>query len=745
MPLPAKPIIAAAKKVIPAVKGWFHPELHPSFASEQSGKDFYSLVREAAGRSAFAEEEAARVLMPKGKPIWNKAQSAEQFAALEGGGPVTDPAAQFAQKRFAELHSGLREVFDKTGGRQGFSPNVPQANYAPKKYAKFVAEEEAINPFKARRGVSEAEAAALGGRVYAPEVIVEAINRETIALERERLYQALRDTGIVHRSSSTGVQLAPGGKIHKLNSVEIKEMLDTYGKMEKYGAEVTPEVQEAKRALNEGLEALQFIRHEIPSNYAEVPSGFGSLSGSFIPQGAYNHIVKAHNLAMEAQKTAIGRATKYFKMSKTAFSPPTWFTNAFGNPLQHDLAGFHLESQPKYIARFYSDRKAFSPAYREAVESGAISGSFHQVDLKIDPSILAMSDERTAYEHIVNTVRKVVRDSADAYGYVDNLYKGGAFSYWRDQGKTVREAARLAQEGGFDYGVADPYVHSMAKGLVPFIKFPYKSAGLIGKALNFRGNIAEHGVAEATRRFGTATAIMAAPATLSHGILSSMTDEDYEQAMTNKPQWMNTYTAVPIKREDGYDWWNPIRTTLIGPFAESAASAFEGKYYEAAGNIASLSPAGTLAAFAGQIMGRGIPTDIFTGQDIYSELDSRREKAILNTNYFMNVVLPTWMRNVIAPDRMTPVMEAITGRETKRIAGRPFEKELSGLERLGRAVPPLRTFHRSEQEAAVETTGGILAARKSLRKQLLKAKSEEDKDAAVRRFKDRIGQLVQRR
>jgi hypothetical protein len=314
------------------------------------------------------------------------------------------------------------------------------------------------------------------------------------------------------------------------------------------------------------------------------------------------------------------------------------------------------------------------------------------------------------------------------YGRIDDVWKEGAYYYWRDKGKSVREAADLALEAGMDYSDVGKLTKMMRQA-GGFPTYPQKFLGLFIKTFD-PVEMAKIGPVEAARRATTMIGVASAPFLAAQELMEKLTPEQKRQANLIMPK-DEAWTSFPMVRDDGTVAIVDIGNMLPGGQAVQGLEAgVKGDAMRAAGKVTGFggTAVSKLAAFVAQSLGKGIPTEEYTGKPLWNEGMTPIEKKQAGFNYIANTLVPAWLRNVAGP-KQTKIGKVVTGVEKSPITDVP-DRPLSVGERVMEITGP-KVIRKSEEEAEIGIKGEVNSIKRDLVKNVLKNPEKEDEYTAI--------------
>lgn len=324
-----------------------------------------------------------------------------------------------------------------------------------------------------------------------PEKFLEALRKNGSPEEYRRVYQAL------NKSKPSGSGFGANHKVDMKDFVQRQTLSDNT--LNKLGLVKDPEyrimdtLNRSSKTLREdeyldriatvwgknGDEAADLSR-TLPKRRQYVPipdsSAYGSLAGKWVPRDIHDQVIKLTNTGATSSELVQGwqKAVSWFKVAKLA-NPASTMRNFYsGIPMANVFGGLPMQAMPKYMAKATQAMRDGNknPLMREVKGTGILGNVWNKQDLKN-----IIGDNPTG-------IKKLADKGMNAFGKPDEFWRITTYAYHRDQGKSVREAAEIANKALFDYSNAPEWINTLSRtGAVPFAKFPYFATKETAKAL----------------------------------------------------------------------------------------------------------------------------------------------------------------------------------------------------------------------------------------------------------------------
>lgn len=312
-----------------------------------------------------------------------------------------------------------------------------------------------------------------------PEKFLKAVQENGTPEEYRRVYQTLTNKnapgaqgfGRAHRvdmKDFAGRQNLSDDTLRKLGLITDPEyrVMDTLNRASKTIREDEFLKSVADLFGKKADEAADLSRY-LPARRQYVPipdtEGYGALKGLWVPKDVADQVLKVTGNAQQQFQT-LQKLVSWFKVEKL-LQPASIMRNFYsGLPMANVFGEVPMTSIPKYMAKATAMMKQGikNEQFKELKSSGILKNEWSRQELK----------------NILGENPKGIKKAADIgmnwFGKPDEFWRTVVYSYHRDNGKTVQEAAKMANRALFDYSKAPPIIDALSKyGVVPFAKFPY--------------------------------------------------------------------------------------------------------------------------------------------------------------------------------------------------------------------------------------------------------------------------------
>ena len=232
----------------------------------------------------------------------------------------------------------------------------------------------------------------------------------------------------------------------------------------------------------------------IPKGYVRLPKSekLGILSERLVPEQIATYLTE---VVAKAPETVGSFITQEFKKNKTIRSPKQLFRNMIASPIQSYM---NPNGRADAILQIKAATTSFikkDKYYKEAKSIGLI-GKTQASEVMGDAMSGVLSGLNTGRNPLIDKYKKITRVTDKPGAFVQNateeINKLSVFINERKHGKSVFDAAKLAEETGFNYDKVSPFVRELRSGKaklgplpfsIPFITYPMKAAELTAKTL----------------------------------------------------------------------------------------------------------------------------------------------------------------------------------------------------------------------------------------------------------------------
>jgi hypothetical protein len=385
-----------------------------------------------------------------------------------------------------------------------------------------------------------------------------------------------------------------------------------------------PEIQDRLERMEKVMDEVTLKAKKAPEDFVQLPTAkqYGTLAGAFIRNeialdimpvteafSSDTQMSKILNAGLKTEEKLVAA----FKVAKVALNPPTIARNILSNQIQLNMSGIPLAKLPYYWTKAGMAMKDQSQYYVEARRNGIFRTNWGIAEIgEVLDTVKTMQDE--GYIGILSNIGKL----AKFYGKIDDFFKLVKYIEQREGGATQGKAAREAQKWVMDYSRATPSIKFARKHLLPMFTFQYKIMPLIAESL--------------AKRPWVIGKFMMIPFLMNEWSKSALDidDEEWEKLQAQLPQYIResgVYTMMPIRSPEGNAQWVNLEyyvpwQGLIGIHQ----MARDDRYGEFIGETVRHPVLDVIFAFK-TVKGDEPPRDIFTGREIYNQLDTPTDKA----------------------------------------------------------------------------------------------------------------------
>lgn len=286
-------------------------------------------------------------------------------------------------------------------------------------------------------------------------------------------------------------------------------------------AQLTQATTRAKffRKVSENVEWASSVAKE---GWQKLPKTkrLGKLSGKYVAPVIFDDIQEWTRTPSDLVKL-MNKTTAWWKYGKVVVNPATVSRNLMSNAiLAHTVGGLNPARVDVYLDAL-SDMAKQGGHYKEAKAAGLLGRTFYAAEIK--EWLEATTKGRSWLKHL--------RKPGKFYQASEDFFKLAVFKHQRNIGKTIQEAAQIAESALFDYSKVPPSIKALRSSIigVPFITFPYKALPALGKAF-----------VETPTRFAQYQRVFKAVEGLS-------TKEEREAEAKVKPDWMTRFGRQFLK------------------------------------------------------------------------------------------------------------------------------------------------------------------------------------------------------
>lgn len=324
-----------------------------------------------------------------------------------------------------------------------------------------------------------------------PDNFLEALRKNGTDEEYRRVYQAL------NKSKAPGSQgYGANHKVDMKDFVQRQTLSDAT--MKKLGLIKDPEyrimdtLNRSSKTLREdeylervatvwgkGADEAADLSRTLPKRrqYLPIPesSAYGALAGKWVPKDIHDQVIKMTGTGKSSSELveAWQKGVSWFKVAKLA-NPASTMRNFYsGIPMANVFGKLPMQQMPKYMAKATMALKQGNknPLMREVKGTGILGNVWQKQELK---NIIGENPTGIKY---------LAEKGMNAFGKPDEFWRVATYAFHRDQGKSVKEAAQIANKAMFDYSNAPEWINTMSRnGIVPFAKFPFMATQATLKA-----------------------------------------------------------------------------------------------------------------------------------------------------------------------------------------------------------------------------------------------------------------------
>lgn len=229
----------------------------------------------------------------------------------------------------------------------------------------------------------------------------------------------------------------------------------------------------AKDAMEEGL--------------VRVPKDdkYGQIAGKYVPKFVHDEIVGdwLNKGLLQKQNFIEKFIGRVWKPGKTVLNPGQQGRNFVSNFILNEMVGpGSFTKYPKAVNEFRNKGKF----YQEAVQANVIGKGF--AGQEIDDLLLKIERLKpTTKERMARVIGDLWNTAVEKGGNIqssmEEIGKLQQFIHQREAGKTVAEAAQLAEKALFDYGKITPFERKLRSSVIPFYTFARKSTPLFAETV----------------------------------------------------------------------------------------------------------------------------------------------------------------------------------------------------------------------------------------------------------------------
>ena len=403
-----------------------------------------------------------------------------------------------------------------------------------------------------------------------------------------------------------------------------------------------PEIQYRLQAYMKALEEAKVATKNVPEDFIEMPTSkhWGPLSGTFIRKeiardlqsfyGKEKGNIQGLSKAVEFLGDLDLKMTGVFKVAKVPLNLPAVVRNTMANPILMWMKGIPLYEIPKWGIEAAKQWANKTPEYTKAFRAGLFKTNFSIVELN-EVMMAFRSIDTGSFGQIIHGVQKI----AGKYGRIDDFFKFAVYLEARAKGVPFEKAILDAQKWIMDYSLADPFVKSARRHMIPFASFTYKIIPLVAES--------------AIKRPWVIGSLMALPKLMfeaSKLLNPEIEDAEWRELRKFIPlevKERGTWMLVPVKIGGKWRWFDYGYFLPWGNVWNAMQSIYKGGISGALGQLGvAASPLYNLVkTFAVGAIRDDPPKDPFFGSPIYNRLDSASVKMGKTTEYLINMFTPS--------------------------------------------------------------------------------------------------------
>jgi hypothetical protein len=217
----------------------------------------------------------------------------------------------------------------------------------------------------------------------------------------------------------------------------------------------------------------------LPSSREYIPipdsKGFGALAGKWVPRDVANQVMGTLGQKPDNINETWGKLISWWKVGKLA-NPASVMRNFYsGLPMANIYGQVPFQSLPKHMAMVtqqFAQAGKNAPLIRELRETGILGNIWNKQELG---NIIGENPKG---------IKKLADIGMEAFGAPDKFWRAVVYSYHRAEGKSVKDAAKMANRALLDYSSAPEWVSWLSKsGAMPFARFPFLAGKETARAL----------------------------------------------------------------------------------------------------------------------------------------------------------------------------------------------------------------------------------------------------------------------
>lgn len=479
--------------------------------------------------------------------------------------------------------------------------------------------------------------------------------------------------------------------------------------------------------------AVEATKDYNTNDWAQMPDSpaYGDLSGMIVRKQIYRDIVPvifgfkfegSVGSAVEKLAKVEREGMNLWKMLKVSFNIPTAARNVVSNSIQFNGKvskfkpyGTSLPETMEYVVKAARKMIAKDMHYHIAVKDGIFKSNF--VEGELNEIVNELKDFKPNYFDIISKLKKLSK----YYGKIDDLYKFGIYLDELDHGATREYATNQAQKWGMDYTLAHPSVKYLRRHVLPFASYQYKIYPLLAESL-----------AKQPWSIGKYL-LLPSIATAASSSMMGFGDDDYEKLWKTLPMAMRKFGMflMPWKSKEGNSQW--INLEPFVPFG-TALSFFRNikmkNWFGTARDIGVSNPYADIYSLVQSGVGGKPPTDPFSGQPIYNQLDSAKSKVYKTMEWVYNKWMPAMITKYGTAGKIANIGE-------KDKYGR-----VTSVPEAVSSLGGVNVIEQTKRQTAINKKVRLKELKTDLYRKMLSTESKEKKKEAMDKYRKMVYEVV---
>lgn len=479
--------------------------------------------------------------------------------------------------------------------------------------------------------------------------------------------------------------------------------------------------------------AVEATKDYNTNDWAQMPDSpaYGDLSGMIVRKQIYRDIVPvifgfkfegSVGSAVEKLAKVEREGMNLWKMLKVSFNIPTAARNVVSNSIQFNGKvskfkpyGTSLPETMEYVVKAARKMIAKDMHYHIAVKDGIFKSNF--VEGELNEIVNELKDFKPNYFDIISKLKKLSK----YYGKIDDLYKFGIYLDELDHGATREYATNQAQKWGMDYTIAHPSIKYLRRHVLPFASYQYKIYPLLAESL-----------AKQPWSIGKYL-LLPSIATAASSSMMGFGDDDYEKLWKTLPMAMRKFGMflMPWKSKEGNSQW--INLEPFVPFG-TALSFFRNikmkNWFGTARDIGVSNPYADIYSLVQSGVGGKPPTDPFSGQPIYNQLDSAKSKVYKTMEWVYNKWMPAMITKYGTAGKIANIGE-------KDKYGR-----VTSVPEAVSSLGGVNVIEQTKRQTAINKKVRLKELKTDLYRKMLSTESKEKKKEAMDKYRKMVYEVV---